>query len=247
MYWSRNEGETCSASATLSKPSRASSAAASSAGSISRASRSCTAFAYSLRFRRCSARCPGSGCAAARGRAAFHPGDEAARASRVGLRAAGRRHEAAAQLAHGLLPGLGVRGMSGVMERSKAMAARPARRCGIPAVLVEELPLLLGRFRIAGRFERRRRRRLADRIPPRRGRQPCDQPDVLMCSCRIHPRPVTHRGLTVAPQALETLAVRRTRREGGPHFRIGIRSSGEPPRKPRPDPCPDSKRVARRS
>src|SRR4051812_35281656 len=54
-YWSRKDGDTWSASATLSKPSRASSRGRSSAGSISTPSRSRMALVYSLRFSRWSA------------------------------------------------------------------------------------------------------------------------------------------------------------------------------------------------
>ena len=61
-YWSRNDGDTCKALATLSKPSRASSRGRVSAGSTSTSSRSRTAFTYSLRFRRCSPTRPGSEC-----------------------------------------------------------------------------------------------------------------------------------------------------------------------------------------
>ncbi len=52
-YCSMKEGDTCNAVAMLSKPSAMSSAGNSSVASISTARRSRTAFAYSLRLRRC--------------------------------------------------------------------------------------------------------------------------------------------------------------------------------------------------
>ena len=55
MYWSRNDGETVSTLATLSKPSASSSFGSSAAASTRTPSRSSIALAYSARFSRCSA------------------------------------------------------------------------------------------------------------------------------------------------------------------------------------------------
>ena len=69
----------------LSKPSLESSPGSSAAASIGRSSRSRTAFAYSARFRRCSAGAPGFGAAARRDRdASSSRGREASSVARSG-------------------------------------------------------------------------------------------------------------------------------------------------------------------
>ena len=95
-----------SASAMLSKPSLESSAGSSVEASISSASRSRMALAYSVRFRRCSPVVPGLGLAAAARSSAVSSlvRRNASSVGAVGARHTGRRHHPGANLAHHLFP-----------------------------------------------------------------------------------------------------------------------------------------------
>ena len=159
MYWSRNDGDTFSTLATLSKPSAFVVLRQQRAGVDSSRAGPRLAFAYSVRFRRCSAtrarirvrlRRPGRACFRASARL---------RVDRllVGLRLARRRHQAAAQLAHRLFPDLGVVAEALRRHRVEGDAAGPVRGVvALAAVLVEELPLgWAASMRIRGRLATR--------------------------------------------------------------------------------------------
>ena len=114
--------------AMLSKPSLASSFGSSARTSTSSASRSSIAFAYSVRFKRCSATARDS---ARRGRG-VERGLERMRRGRRSPRcraaAARRRHQPAAQLADDLLPDLGVRTDRRADRACRARGPPTARR-----------------------------------------------------------------------------------------------------------------------
>ena len=161
MYCSRNDGDTFSTFATLSKPSLSSSFGNSALTSTSSASISAIAFAYSVRFRRCSATCPGFGSRGGRGvELALEPGDPCAPRRLVRLRRAGRRHLRAAQLAHGGLEDLGL-----VRDRLRGHAVERDLRREVVAVVAVDAVLrrttATARRRSASSRERR-----ATRCPP---------------------------------------------------------------------------------
>ena len=124
-------GETPSTSAMLSKPAAESSGGSSALTSTSSASRSRMALAYSARFRRCSAGAPGSRRrAAARSSAASSAAVNVCARRGRRLRRAVRRHHAGAQLAHDLLPRLGVAVDVRRVRARRAPGRRPSRaRC----------------------------------------------------------------------------------------------------------------------
>ena len=108
-YASSSDGETRSTSAMLSKPLLSSSAGSRADTSTFSPSKSRIALAYSVRFSRCSAERPGSGCAAAAWSSEVW--SQRDQILDLGLFRPGhalRRHHAATQLADHLLPDLGV-------------------------------------------------------------------------------------------------------------------------------------------
>ena len=148
VYRSTSAGETRKASAILSKPSLESSAGSSVAASISRASRSRIALAYSVRLRRWSPLTAGIRLSGGRAiETRFEAAGEAVERRAIGARHAGWRHQAGAHLAHDLLPRLGV--IAGLTASSPAATADcPVLRSLVvagDAVLLDER-LVRGRF-----------------------------------------------------------------------------------------------------
>ena len=128
----------------LSKPALESSPGRSVAASTGMSSRSRTAFAYSARFKRCSAGAPGLG--AARAAASSEVSSQPTSASTRGLlgpRLAGRRHQVPAQLADRRLPHLGICCDVGTIDAIEREVAGELRVVvAADAIAVDERPVI---------------------------------------------------------------------------------------------------------
>ena len=145
MYWLTKLGDTCSASALLSKLPLTLSSGSQAVASMSSPSRSRTAYAYSRRFRRRSGTRPGAAVRGAGVDLVLEPRDELGRGLAVGTPRAGRRHQAAAQLADHLLGHLGVlAGLVGV-----EVVERQAADLGLVVVAAEAVLLISARCGVA--------------------------------------------------------------------------------------------------